>query len=150
MLCVWRGLARGKPVCRLKTSPCVGSKRIRVYWQNARMCSTYARFDSTHTRRGGKGGWVGGWERGGGWFSSLSFSLPFSLSLLSFSSLFPLLSSLSPLSAIMTMITRPVGLSLCTHGSDLPERQSACTLAHSLFGRTCSYHITVQASCHLE
>ena len=68
-------------------------------------------------------------EKGG---SSLSFSL----SLLSFSSLFPLLSSLSPLSATMTIITRPVGLSLCTHASDLPESQSVCTLAHSLFGRT--------------
>ena len=33
--CVWRGLARAKPpVC---TSPCVGSKRLRVYGQNARM-----------------------------------------------------------------------------------------------------------------
>ena len=50
----------------------------------------------------------------------------------------------------MTMITRPVGLSLCTHGSDLPESHSACTLAHSLFGRTCSYQKTEQASCHLE
>ena len=34
----------------------------------------------------------------------------------------------------MTMITRPAGLSLCTHGSNLPECQSACTLAHSVFG----------------
>ena len=32
------------------------------------------------------------------------------------------------------MITRPAGLSVCTHGSDLPECQSARTLAHSLFG----------------
>ena len=38
VVCVWRGLARGKPdVCGFKTSPCVGSKRIRVYRQNARM-----------------------------------------------------------------------------------------------------------------
>ena len=59
-------------------------------------------------------------------FSSLFSSLfLFILSL----ALFPLLSSLSSLSATMTMITRPVGLSLCTHGSDLPECQSACTLA---------------------
>ena len=28
--------------------PCVGSKRLRVYRQNARMCSTCARFASTH------------------------------------------------------------------------------------------------------
>ena len=27
------------PVCRFKTSPCVGSKRLRVYRQNARMCN---------------------------------------------------------------------------------------------------------------
>ena len=66
----------------------------------------------TYTRGGGKG--VGG-------ISSLSFSVPFSLSLfrrslspLSFSSLFPLLSSLSPLPVTMTMITRPVG-SFCVH-----------------------------------
>ena len=52
----------------------------------------------------------------------------FSLSLLSSRSC-----RLSPLlSVTMTMITRPVGLSLCTHGSDLPECQSAWTLAHSL------------------
>ena len=36
------------PVCRFKTSPCVRSKRLRVYWQNARMCSTHARFAGTH------------------------------------------------------------------------------------------------------
>ena len=47
--CVWRGLARGKhPVCRFKTSPCAGSRRLRVYRQNARMCSTCARFAGTH------------------------------------------------------------------------------------------------------
>ena len=46
---------------------------------------------------------VVGW---GGGFSSLSFSL----SLLSSHSC-----RLSPLSATMTMITRPVGLSLCAH-----------------------------------
>ena len=35
----------------------------------------------------------------------------------------------------MSIITRPVGsLSLCTHGSNLLECQSACTLAYSLFG----------------
>ena len=36
------------PVCRFKTSPCVGSKRFRVYRQNARMCSTCARVARTH------------------------------------------------------------------------------------------------------
>ena len=34
-------------VCRLKTSLCVGSKRIRVYRQNARFCSTCGRFAGT-------------------------------------------------------------------------------------------------------
>ena len=95
-------------MCRFKTSPCVGSKRLRVYRQHARMCV-----------------WEGGWR-----FSSLSFSLLFSLSLISSRS------CLSPLSATMTMTTRQSGsLFLCTHGSDLPESQSACTLAHSLLGR---------------
>ena len=47
--CVWRGLARGKPpVCRFQTAPCVGSKRFCVYWQNARMLNTCARFAGTH------------------------------------------------------------------------------------------------------
>ena len=58
-----------------------------------------------------------------------SFSLSLRLSSLFLSSLS---SSLSSVSARMTMITRPLG-SLCTHGSDLPECQSACTLAPSLF-----------------
>ena len=31
--------AENLPVCRFKTSPCVGSKRFRVCWQNARMLS---------------------------------------------------------------------------------------------------------------
>ena len=121
-------------VCRFKTSPCVGSKRFRVYKQNARMCSTCGRFAGTHgsvlnlhmeTFQNLLHGEEG--ERG---FSSLSFSLhpslplflplllffslPSSLSLLLFSSfvIFPFLflfpSSLS-LSITMTMITRPVG-----------------------------------------
>ena len=35
-------------------------------------------------------------------------------------------------------------LSRCTHGSNLPECQSACTLAHSLFGElflSCKKHV---------
>ena len=57
VLCMWRGLARGKPpVCRFKTPPCVGSKRLRVYRQNARICYhmrafcgyTRKRFEPTH------------------------------------------------------------------------------------------------------
>ena len=120
--CVWRGLARGKPpVCTFKTPPCVPAKRAHVFNMRAFCQYTRRRFQPTHERRER--------ERGGeGGFSSLSFSLPFSFSL------FPLLSSLSSLSATMTMITRPVGLSLCTHGSNLPECQSACILAHSVFG----------------
>ena len=47
--CVWRGWARGEPpVCRFKTFPCVGSSRSRLYWHNARMCSTCTRFARTH------------------------------------------------------------------------------------------------------
>ena len=80
-VCVWcvcgaAWHAEKHAVCRFKTSPCVGSKRLRVYRQNARMCSTCARFASTHgsvlnvhtetfstnTRRRGKGREV---ERGG-------------------------------------------------------------------------------------
>ena len=117
-------------MCGFKTHPCVPAKRPHVE-QNRAFCRyTRMRFEPTHgdvfnlhtVRR--EGGVVCG--RG---FSSLS--LPFSLSLfrgslslLSFSSLFPLLPSLSPISATMTMITRPVGpLSLCTLGSDLPESE---------------------------
>ena len=96
------------------------------------MCSTCGRFAGTH-------GCVLNLHTGrgvGGVLFSLSFSLPFSLSLFrrSLSPLFlfspPSLVALSSLSATMTMITRPVGC-LCTHGSNLPESQSACTLAHS-------------------
>ena len=36
------------PVCRLKTSPCEGSKRFSVHWQNARMLNTCGRFAGTH------------------------------------------------------------------------------------------------------
>ena len=109
-LCVWRGLARGNPsVCRLK-------KSLRVYRQNARMCSTCARFASTHgcvlilhtetfltyTRGGGKGGGVvvvveEGRERGGS-LLSLLFSLFLSSVVLFLFSLPALVVSLSSLS----------------------------------------------------
>ena len=118
--CVWRGLARRKPpVCRFRTDPCMPEKRPHVFNMRAFCQYTRKRFEPTrgdvlnlHTEKRK--------ERG--------VSL---LSRLLFSSLFPLLSSLSSLS---DEITRPIGLSLCTHGSDLPENQSAFTLAHSLFG----------------
>ena len=138
---------------RFKTHPCVLAERPHVEHMRAFCRYTRMRCEPTH---GDVFNHTHGEEGRGGRvvvvvFSSLTFSLP-SLSL--FRRSFSLLSSrscrLSPLSATMTMITRPVGLFLCTHGSDLPESQSAGTLAHSLFGRTCSYHVTVQASCHLE
>ena len=60
------------------------------------------------------------------------------------------------LSIAMTMVARPVG-SLCTHGSILPEGQSAWALSPSLFGevlcimqKNCVGGVPVQASCHLE
>ena len=122
-LCVARLGTRNPPVCRYKTSPCVGSKRIRVYRQNARMCSTCARFASTHgsvlnvhtetfltnTRIGGKGGGVG---EGGGGFSSLSFSRPS----FSFSSLF--LFSLS-LSCLLSLMLNTCARFAGTHGGVL-------------------------------
>ena len=40
--------AENPPVCRSKTSPCVGSKRLCVYQQNVRMLNTCARFAGTH------------------------------------------------------------------------------------------------------
>ena len=55
------------------------------------------------------------------------------------------------------MITSSNQFSLSRHGSDLPECQSAWTLAHSLLAEhvrimqeTTVAGITVQASCHLE
>ena len=83
---VWCSLAREKTLC-------VDSQRLRVNgrevsvctWPDARMCSTCARFASTHgsvlTLHAGTGKGGGGGGGGGEGFSSLSFSLPFSLSL---------------------------------------------------------------------
>ena len=56
LVCVWSvcnaAWHAGKPpVCRFKTSPCVRSKRLRVYRQNARMLNRCARFAGTHPRR---------------------------------------------------------------------------------------------------
>ena len=141
VVCVWCVLARGKPlVCRFQTPPCVRSKRFRVYRQNDRVILdsvvlpvhteafsmyTRKRFEPTH-----------GEEGGGVHFFSLSiFRRLFLFSLSPLSSLSSSLSSLSPsLSAIFDNDHSSSRLSLCTHGSDLPECQSACTLAHSLFG----------------
>ena len=92
-VCVWRGLARGKPpVCRFKTSPCVGSKSFRVYRQNARMWNTCARFAGSH------GSVLNLHKEASLSLSLLSFSLPsfsFSFSSSLFSSSFSLSLSLS-------------------------------------------------------
>ena len=69
-------------------------------------------------------------------FSSLSARISFFLSLSLLVSLFVSVSSqlsvfLFSMTMAMTMIARPVG-SLCTHGSDLPECQSAWAAAPSL------------------
>ena len=121
-VCVWCGT--------LKNPPCVRSRRLCVYPENARMFNTCGRFRRTH-------GGVSNLHTEG--FSA--FSVFLALSLLSVCPSFCLFSSLlfsflflsSLLSVTMSMITRPVG-SLCTHGSDMPECQSACASVHSLFG----------------
>ena len=145
VVCVWCGLARGKPsVCRFKTSPCVGSKRLRVYRQNARMLNTCARF-CRYTQRRFEPTHGDVWNLHTG--ASLSLS-PRSLTLLS--------SLSSSLSATMTMITRPFG-SLCVHTALTCESVRVRGRGPFLVGRTCSHHarnycpgITVQTSCHLE
>ena len=117
VLCLWKAVggvcgaawhAEKPSVCRFKTSPCAGSKRIHVYQQNARMLNTCARFAGTHggvsnQHMEGRGEGGGGWVRRGGGRGSLLFL--FSLPAL----------VVSPLSETMTMITRPVGLSLSVH-----------------------------------
>ena len=48
---VWCGAAwhaENTSVCRFKTPPCVRSRRLRVYRENARMCWTCGRFPGTH------------------------------------------------------------------------------------------------------
>ena len=125
MLCVWRGLARRPPlsppssVCWSKTSPCVPAKRPHVFSFSLSVFSLSL-------------------------FPPFIFSVVlflFSLSLLSSPAL---VVSLSPLSATMTMITRPVGLSLCTQSSDLPECHN---FGSFLVWPNMFDHITVQASC---
>ena len=126
------------PVCKFQTPPCVRSKRFRVYRQNARMMNTCRCFARTHGSVLNVHTEAFGTYRRGACLSLLSSSLSLVLSsfsvpsfsfsskngndndhvwvcfLLPFSSLFPLLSSHSSLSATMTMITRPVG-SLWVH-----------------------------------
>ena len=101
--CLWRALARGKP-------PCEGSKRLHVqvqkrfcvYRQNARMCSTCARFASTH-------GSVlnlhtepfGTYTRGAS-LSLLSFSLSLVLSSFSLPSFSPFVLSLRSFSSLLS------------------------------------------------
>ena len=94
VVCVWRG-----------KHPNVGSKRLRVQVQNARMLNTCARFAGAH-----------------GGFSNLhteaTLSHPSFSSWLSFSSLFFSLSN-------NDNDHSSSGLSLYTHGYDLPECRSA-------------------------
>ena len=142
-------------VCTFKSSPCVSAKRPHVEHMRAFCQYTRRPFECTH-------GGVLNLSTGGLSHSPLLllsflslFLRSFSLSLLS-ATLCSLLSALfSSLSVTMKMITRPVG-SLCTHGSDLLQRQSV-GFGPFLVWRLCSNHarnncpdITVQASCHLE
>ena len=49
VLCVWRGLARGKhPVCRFKRPPCVPAKRAHVFNMHAFCRYTRRPFEPTH------------------------------------------------------------------------------------------------------
>ena len=96
--------------------PCVGSKRLRVKVQNASVCTGKTRACSTHVR-----------------------VLPLH-SLPSFSSsvLFPSFSFSALFSRLLPFLSNNDNdhssnrLSLCAHGSDLPECQSAWAKAHSL------------------
>ena len=129
------------PVCRFKTPPCVPAKRPHVFNMRAFCQHTRKRFERTlgdvlnlHTgRREGE-------KSGGRVLFSLFLSslLSFSLPSFSFSSLF-LFSLPSLVFSLFSLSNNDNDhsssrLSLCTHGSNLPEYQSACTLAHSLFG----------------
>ena len=122
--CVWRGLARGK------NPPCVGSKRIGVYRQNARMLNTSACFANTH-------GDVLNLHTGGSSSPSLFLSsFLLSLFLRTFLFLFLWLSSLlsSPLSSDDN-VTRPVGsLSLQNTALSCLRARLPWAVAHSLPG----------------
>ena len=120
--CVWCVVRLGMQ----KTPPCVDSKRLRVCVQDASVCTTHGRV------------------------FRLIFSLLLSPLLLSFSRPFFSLSLSLPLHSLSCSLPSLVfslfslsnnvndhsssALSLGTHGSNLPECQSACTLAHSLSG----------------
>ena len=144
-------------MCAFKTPPCVPGKRPHVL--NMRAFSGYTRRRPERTH----GGVLNPHTEGFSAFSSLTSSLfPLvSLSLLSCVSLSPLVclsshtslflsvsahlflsllfSSLKTLSIAMTMVARPVG-SLCTHGSILPEGQSAWALSSFPVWRGTSHH----------
>ena len=154
---VWCGLACGKPlrvlienasVCAFKTPQCVPGKCPHVF--NMRAFSRYTRRRLERTHGGVLNLHTEGVFRLLCLSCSLSVFLALALSLLLFLcsllscllSLFFLSPLLSSLSETMTMITRPIGLSLCTHGSDLPECQCACASVHSLFGE--HVHIIMQ------
>ena len=112
VVCVWRGWARGKP------SPCVGSKRLcvkvqkrlRVCWQNARMCEHMRAFCRYARKRcepiHGDGLNLHTWRRDGGrgreGFSSHFSSLRLTLSISVFLSLFLSLSSVVSLHLVLS------------------------------------------------
>ena len=130
-------------MCRFKTPPCVRSRRLRVYPENAHVLNM--RTFSGYTRKCPERTHGGLLNQGFSAFSSLfssllSFSLSLVLSSLSLSlhslslALFPsFVFSLFSLSYIVNDHSSSA-LFLGTHGSDLPECQSACTLAQSLSG----------------
>ena len=114
--CVWCGAAwhaENRSVCRFKTPPCV-----------RRPERTHGGVLNLHTE---------GFSAFSSLFSSLLSSLSLVLSSLSLA-LFPLLSSLFFSLSNNVNDHSSSALSLGTHGSNVPECQSACTLAHSLSG----------------
>ena len=127
--------AENPPCVGFQTSPCVRSKRLRVYRKHARMCSTCARFSGTH------GGVLNvHTETFGGEPLSLSPLVLPTFSLPSFSSLFSSLLFSIFFSLLFSLRNNDSDhsssrLSLCTHGSDLPECQSPWASVHSLFGQ---------------
>ena len=123
-------------MCRSKTHPCVPAKRPHVFNMRAVCRYTRKRSEPTHgdvsnlhaKRREGRRV-----REGGGSLLSLFPSLFLSSVVLFLFSLSLLSSSLSSLSNNDNDHSSS-RFSLYTHGSDLPECQSAWTLAHSLFG----------------
>ena len=100
-----------------KTPPCVRSKRLRVC---GRFPGTHGGVLNAHTEAFSAFSVFLALSLSSFCLSFFLFSFPLFSSLLFSLSLFPLLSSISSLSATMTMITRPIGPSLNTHGPAWP------------------------------